>query len=233
MKRVAILQSNYVPWKGYFGLIAAVDEFVFYEDVQYTSRDWRNRNRIQTPHGPQWLSIPVHGSLDRLLKDVQICDAGSGRAHWKRLLANYARADFFSPVAAWLEPHYRDAPWERLSVVNRSLVAAICRYLGIGTRLSVSSDFDCAGERSQRLVSMCRQAGADVYVSGPAAKAYLDTAAFERAGIEVEWFDYPGYPEYPQLWHQPFVHELSILDLLFNCGPEARRHMRADTAVAA
>lgn len=225
MKRVAILQSNYIPWKGYFDLIAAVDEFIFYDDVQYTKGDWRNRNRIKTPHGPQWLTIPVGDSLARRIRDVAIADPACGRAHWKRLALNYGRAPHFASVARWLEPHYVDAPWTSLSPVNHRLVGAICGALGIATVRSASWDYVLEGDRNARLVSLCTQAEADVYVSGPSARGYLDVEAFDRAGIAVEWFAYDGYPEYPQLWG-PFVHDVSIVDLLFQCGEQAPCFMR-------
>jgi WbqC-like protein family len=228
MKRVAILQSNYIPWKGYFDLIAAVDEFIFYEDVQYTRADWRNRNRIKTPHGAQWLSVPVGDSVHRLIRDVAIRDPDCGKAHWKRLVSNYSRAASFKTVAQWLEPLYCETPWTMLSVINRVLIEAICRFLGITTQLRVSSDYDLSGDRNGRLVSLCRQAGASVYLSGPSARSYIDVAAFRQDGVEVSWFEYAGYPEYPQLWG-PFVHEVSVLDLLFNCGPDAMHYMKHAT----
>lgn len=225
MKRIAIVQSNYIPWKGYFDLIGAVDEFVFYDDVQYTRADWRNRNRIKTPQGTQWLSVPVGESVHRLIQDVAIHDPACGRVHWKRLHASYARAPHFSAVAQWLEPLYCDAGWTRLSDVNRRLIEAVSRYLGIATRFRASSDYAVSGDRSERLASLCRQAGATSYLSGPSARSYLDEAVFRRAGIDVCWFGYEGYPVYPQQWG-PFVHEVSVLDLLFNCGPESARFMK-------
>ena len=227
MKRIAILQSNYIPWKGYFDLIASVDEFIFYEDVQYTRADWRNRNRIKTPQGPQWLTVPVGESVSRLIREVAITDPSCGETHWKRLASNYARAAHFGAVADWLEPLYRDMPWTGLSTVNRTLVESICRFLGIRTRLSVSSDYALTGDRNERLVSLCRQAGGQTYVSGPSAKAYLDVAAFAREAIDVEWFAYGPHAEYRQLWG-PFIHEVSIVDLLFNCGAGAPAYLHVE-----
>lgn len=224
-KRVAILQSNYVPWKGYFDLIAAVDEFVFYDEVQYTKNDWRNRNRIKTPQGPQWLTIPVGAHIHRPIDAVEIPVAGCGPAHWQRLAANYARSPHFREVATWLAPLYLERPWTHLSPLNRALITAICRYLDIATLLTDSRDYVGEGGRTERLVSICAAAGATTYLSGPAARAYLDTEPFAQAGIDVAWFDYAGYPAYPQAWGA-FVHEVSILDLLFNCGRDARRFMK-------
>lgn len=228
MRRVAILQSNYVPWRGYFDLIGMVDEFIFYDDVQYTKNDWRNRNRIKTPQGVQWLTIPVGSNLRRRIMDVEIADPACGAAHWKTLAANYGRAPHFRAVAAWLEPFYRER-WGSLSALNQRLIAAVCAELGIATRLSRSTDHAAEGDRNGRLVALCRAAGAGAYVSGPAARSYLDVAAFARAGIEVIWMDYGGYSPYPQLWGD-FDGAVSILDLLFNCGGDARRHLKLGAA---
>jgi hypothetical protein len=225
MKRVAILQSSYIPWRGYFDLVGSVDEFIFYDDVQYTTRDWRNRNRIKTPQGLLWLTIPVGSSVHRAIRDVTITKPGTGMAHWQRLRANYGRAACYEEVAGWLQSLYCEEEWTSLSAVNERFVRAICQRLGITTRLSRSSDYTLEHGRTERLVSICGQAGASTYVSGPSARAYLDTTAFERAGMDVSWFEYPDYPEHPQLWG-PFVGNLSILDLLFNCGAEAPRYMR-------
>jgi hypothetical protein len=229
MKRVAILQSNFIPWRGYFDLIAAVDEFIFYDDAQYTKNDWRNRNRIKTPQGAQWLTIPVGDAIHRPIRAVEVVVPDCGAAHWKRLVANYRRARHFDGVAAWLQPLYDGETWSMLSIVNQRLVAAICDALGIRTRLARSSDYVLAGDRNERLVALCVQAGATVYLSGPAARSYLDEAAFASAGIEVRWFDYAGYREYPQLWGS-FVPDVSIVDLLFNCGRDARAFMKFDMA---
>lgn len=108
MKKVAILQSNYIPWKGYFDLIGAVDEFILYDDMQYTRRDWRNRNQIKTPQGVQWLTVPVRvkGKYEQKIRDTEIDGSDWAVAHWKALVQNYARAPHFAEIAAWLEPLY-------------------------------------------------------------------------------------------------------------------------------
>ena len=225
MKRVAILQSNYIPWKGYFDLIAAVDEFILYDDAQFTKNDWRNRNRIKTPEGLQWLSIPVGPSISRRIRDVELPDARWQEKHWKTLEANYRRASHFAEVAGVFEPLYRSRSYSSLSVLNRAFIEAVCRYLGISTPIANSWDYALAGGRIDRLVAIAEQAGAHEYVTGPSARNYLDESAFAGRGIKVSWFDYTGYPEYPQLWGG-FSHEVSILDLLFNCGRDAARYMR-------
>lgn len=224
-KRIAILQSNYIPWKGYFDLIAAVDEFILYDDVQYTLRDWRNRNQIKTDKGLEWLSIPVGQDFDRRIRDVEIPDAGWQRKHWAKLEANYKWAPHFKSVTAWLRPLYYDVTHTNLSACNQRFLETICSKLGIRTVLTHSWDYRLIDGKTERLVDMCRQAGAGELICGPAVMNYIDRAQFEAAGIALTLFDYSGYPEYPQL-HGPFVHTVSILDLLFNCGQDAPRYMK-------
>ncbi|WP_317201060.1 WbqC family protein [Janthinobacterium sp.] len=227
MKKIAILQSNYIPWKGYFDMIAAVDEFILYDDMQYTRRDWRNRNQIKTPQGVQWLTIPVQvkGKYHQTIRETEIDGADWAQAHWKALAQNYRRAPHFAAVAAWLEPLYLAQPQQYLSPLNRRFIEAVCAYLGISTVISDSSDYTLIDGKSERLADLCRQAGGTHYLSGPAARDYIDDAVFADAGIDLAWFDYAGYPEYPQLGGA-FVHGVTILDLLFNCGKEAPRYMR-------
>jgi WbqC-like protein family len=225
MKKLAILQSNYIPWKGYFDLIGCVDEFVLYDDMQFTKNDWRNRNQIKTPSGLQWLSIPVGQDIRRRIKDVEILNHDWQIKHWKSLCANYARAENFKVIAEWLEPIYMAELHSNLSQLNRRLIEAVCVYLNISTTITNSWDYELGEGKTERLVSLCRQAEATVYLSGPAAKNYLDERLFASAGIQVEWFEYSGYPSYPQLWGD-FSHGVTILDLLFNCGKESPRYMR-------
>jgi len=225
LRRVAILQSNYIPWKGYFDLIASVDDFVFFDDVQYTKNDWRNRNRIKTPQGTQWLTIPVGQNIRRRICDVTFPSQRWRQDHWKTLEQNYRKAAAFSEIADWLRPLYLDTAETSLSRTNRAFIAAVCRYLGITTSLSSSTDHALLEGQNERLVAICRSLAAGQYISGPAAKAYLDVDLFSQAGISVVWFDYGVYPDYPQLWGA-MDHHVSILDLLFNCGRSARNYMK-------
>lgn len=227
MKKVAILQSNYIPWKGYFDMIAAVDEFILYDDMQYTRRDWRNRNKIKTPQGPVWLTVPVKvkGQYFQKIRDTEIDGAAWAATHWKSLAQHYARAPHFKEIREWLEPLYMERSYSHLSVLNRTLLEAVCRYLGIGTWISNSWDYTLVDGKTERLADLCRQAGGTEYISGPAAKDYIDEQIFTDSGIKLTWFDYEGYPEYPQLWGE-FTHFVSILDLLFNCGKDSPRYMR-------
>jgi hypothetical protein len=227
-KRVAIVQSNYIPWKGYFDLIASVDEFIVFDSVQYTRRDWRNRNQIKTSSGLLWLTIPVEakGRYEQSIKDVTIADKRWTRRHWETIRHNYAQASAFSEAGDLMEGLYRKAEGlSYLSAINQVFLHRICEYLEIRTKLSASMDYVVVSGKSERLVALCRQAGANVYVSGPSARAYLDESAFQAAGIHVEYFDYSGYPIYRQL-HPPFEHAVSVIDLILNEGRAARRYLK-------
>jgi hypothetical protein len=225
--RVAIVQSNYIPWKGYFDLIASVDVFVLYDDAQYTRRDWRNRNRIKTAQGVQWLTVPVQvtGRYHQRIRDVEVSEPDWAATHWRTLAHHYTRAAGFVEIGPELESLYRRVPSSSLSAINHHFLAGICSLLDIETPIRWSSEFDLAGDRSERLLSMCRALGAATYVSGPAARGYLDAELFLEAGIAVEWADYSGYREYRQLY-PPFEHHVSIVDLLLNEGSEARRFLK-------
>jgi len=220
-KRVAILQSSYIPWKGYFDIIHDVDEFIFHDDLQYTKQDWRNRNRIMTARGPVWLTIPVGSNEKRLIRDVELPEASWARRHWLRILEWYRRAPHFDTYRPSLEQVYLGTTWRYLSELNQSLIRTIARdFLGSSTRFRDTSELALHQKREDRVLEILEQVGADVYVSGPAAKRYLTENRFADAGIRLEWKDYGGYPEYAQ-FYPPFVHEVTILDLLFHTGPEA------------
>lgn len=227
MKKVAIIQSNYIPWKGYFDIIGAVDEFIIYDDMQYTRRDWRNRNLIKTPDGVKWLTVPVRvkGKYDQKIRDTEIECNDWGRTHWATLCQFYRRSAHFSEIAGLLEPLYLHAEYNNISDLNRRFIEAINNYLRIETNLKYSWEYELADGKTERLLSLCLQAGASEYVSGPAARGYLEEELFMEAGIGVSWFNYEGYQPYPQLWGE-FTHGVSILDLMFNCGPSSRQYMK-------
>ena len=208
-------------------MIAAVDEFILYDDMQYTKRDWRNRNQIKTPQGIQWLTIPVKvkGKYHQTIRETEIEGSHWATDHWKALTQNYRRSACFSEISAWLEPLYMGETPAHLSQLNRRLIEAICAYLGIKTTISNSWDYTLSAGKSERLADLCAAAGGSEYISGPAAKDYLDEGVFSDRGINLTWFDYTDYPEYPQLWGE-FSHGVTILDLLFNCGKDAHRYMR-------
>ena len=224
-KRVAILQSNYLPWKGYFDIIHDVDMFVFYDDVQYTKNDWRNRNRIKTSRGSMWLTVPAGDDLSRLVHDVRLVDAHWQQKHWKSLQQCYARTPHFKRYEPFFEDFYLGHRWERLSDLNQHLIMAIAaEFLGIHCQFADSREFPTDGRKLDRLLELVVKVGADVYVSGPAAKDYIIDERFAEIGVALVYKSYDGYPEYPQRY-PPFEHAVSIVDLLFNVGPEASRYI--------
>ncbi|RJP76705.1 MAG: hypothetical protein C4524_09550 [Candidatus Zixiibacteriota bacterium] len=226
-KTVAVLQPFYLPWKGYFDLLARSDEFILFEQVQYVKRSWINRNRIKTPAGPAWLTIPVQvsGRFAQSIAQTEISDPGWARRHWETLRRCYARAPYFPAWREAFEALYLDCRETSLCRVNYHFLAAVCEMLGIAARFSWSGDFRLLGEPTERLVDLCRQAGATTYLTGPRARAYLREELFREAGIALEYMDYRGYPEYPQLY-PPFLHEVSIVDLIFQTGPEAAKYLQ-------
>lgn len=232
MRKVAIIQSNYIPWKGYFDFIASVDTFILFDSVQYTRRDWRNRNKIKTAQGLSWLTVPVEakGRYHQAINEVMIAEEDWAQKHWRSIEGSYRRAPHFEAEAGWIEDLYRAAASDRmLSGMNERFLRAICKRLGITTEILRCEDFELLDDRSARLAHLCAQVGGDIYVSGPAAQAYLDEAPFKDRGLSLEWFDYRGYPEYAQLWG-PFEHGVTVLDVIFNCGPDSARAIRAERA---
>jgi hypothetical protein len=231
MKKIAILQSNYIPWKGYFDLVSAVDEFIVYDEVQYTKNDWRNRNLIKTPQGAQWLTIPVKskGKFGQTIKNTELNDQRWADQHLKSLVLNYRKAPHFTAIYSLIEPLYKSS-YQTISEVNLRFMQKICDYLNIPTKITCSWDYQATDYKTdfpqtERLVYLCQQAGGTEYISGPAAQSYIATPLFNEANISLRWFDYQGYPEYPQLWGA-FTHTVSVLDLLFNCGPDSANYMR-------
>ena len=225
MKKVAVLQSNYIPWKGYFDIIHDVDEFIFYDEVQFTKNDWRNRNRISAPGGIQWLTIPTFGSITQPIDEVKTAGSKWQRKHFNTLVTCYSKAPYFAKYRDFLEDFYLGRPWENLSELNRYLITHIARdFLKINTVFSDSRQYASFGSGHEKLLSLLQSAGAEYYLSGPAAKSYIHAEDYERCGIELHWKDYSGYPEYPQL-HEPFCHNVTILDLLFNTGDDAPRYI--------
>jgi hypothetical protein len=227
MKKIAIIQSNYIPWKGYFDMIAAVDEFILYDDMQYTRRDWRNRNYIKTPRGLEWLTIPVDvkGKYLQKIRETRVSDPRWAQGHWSALVQNYSRARHFTQHRARFEELYLGCSEEMLSRINFRFIAAVCEILEIRTKISWSMDYDLVEGKTERLVGLCKSAGATHYLSGPSARDYVDESLFDQEGIGISYMDYSGYPPYTQL-HGDFQHTVTVLDLIFNEGPDARRFMK-------
>jgi len=225
VKKIAILQSNYIPWKGYFDLINLVDEFIILDDVQYTKNDWRNRNLIKTGHGLKWLTIPVQQiSLGQCIKDIEICDNKWSKKHWTSLSQAYSKAKYFHEYKEIFEYLYMETKYKYLSDVNYQFIIAINNILKIKTRIRRSTEFHSTARKTGRVLDICKQCNATEYVSGPAAKAYFDLEMAERENIKITWMDYNNYKEYSQLYSS-FEHNVTVLDLLFSTGPNAMEYI--------
>jgi hypothetical protein len=228
MSKVLITQSNYIPWKGYFDNINSVDKFIIYDDMQYTRRDWRNRNRIKTSEGLKWLTIPVKvkGKYFQKINEVETSNDNWRSKHWKVICHNYSRAKYFQKYKELFEPIYLDNNEKKLSYINYKFIEAICHILEIKTEIFWSDNFALGNGRTERLLDLCQKVKGTHYLSGPRAKSYLNEFLFEKAGIQVGYFDYTGYTEYYQL-NGKFYHDVSIIDLLFNEGPDAKKYMKS------
>jgi hypothetical protein len=229
-KKIAIVQSNYIPWKGYFDIINMVDEFILYDDVQYTRRDWRNRNKIKTSLGTKWITIPVEvkGKFFQKIKDTKVSDKNWGKNHWKTIYNNYSKARYFNEYRELFEELYLNSDEKYLSIINYKFICFINKIIGNKTKISFSSDYELINGKMEKILHLCKCAGASEYISGPMAKNYIDEYSFKKENITLTWMDYSDYREYNQLY-PPFTHYVSIIDLIFNEGPDFKKYMKSST----
>ncbi len=225
--RCVILQPSYVPWRGYFDLIRRADTFVFLDDVQYDTRGWRNRNRIKTPNGPAWLTIPVkkHGAQTEgiPINAIETADNSWAGRHLSTITHAYRRAPHFDLYRPWLEEAFAHPP-RGLSDFTIATTMELTRMLGINDTTFVrSSSLGATGRKTDRLIEILTRLGATTYLSGPSAKDYIEETRFEESRIGLEWMTY-DYPPYPQLY-PPFDPQVSILDLLLMTGPDAGTYL--------
>lgn len=221
MDKVAVLQSNYIPWKGYFDIIHDVDLLIFYDDVQFTKNDWRNRNKIKTSNGTNWLTIPVGSDLNQLIYEVAIPNNRWPKKHWKTIEQFYGKAPYFKNYRDFFEEVYLGTNWTNLSMLNQFLIKTISKeFLGIKTQFKDSRNYCLEGKKLDRLIDLLQKAEVKTYVSGPSARDYIEDQKFKEANIQLIYKDYSGYPEYPQ-FYPPFEHYVSIIDLIFQTGPDA------------
>ncbi len=216
--KVVILQSNYIPWKGYFDLINDADVFVYYDEVKYTKNDWRNRNKIYSANGEQWLTIPINKeAVKKKISEVTINDSNWQALHHKSITYAYKNAPYFCQIAALIDEVYLEHKWNSLVQLNRFLIEKISALLGIRTKFIDSKNLDLSGERVERLINILKQLNATEYISGPAAKDYLKDSEhlFSQNVIRLTYKDYSDYPHYKQMC-EPFSHAVSIIDLLVN-----------------
>lgn len=226
--KVGIIQSSYIPWKGYFDLINDVDIFVFLDNVEFSKGSWRNRNRIKTAHGVKWLTVPLQreGLNHRMINEVLISETPWWESHLHQIELSYSTAPYFRKYYNLIEAFYSKKNWSHLSQMNQEIIKSISTLLGIKTQFIDATSLTILPEKSERLVRICQDLEADVYISGPSAQNYLDVDQFNNVGIEVRWKEY-DYPEYSQLF-PPFVHEVSIFDLLFMQGDSAPNYIWGD-----
>jgi hypothetical protein len=227
--KCVILQPSYIPWRGYFHQIYKADTFVFYDDVQFDKNGWRNRNLIKTSQGTQWLTIPVRTkgavSCGLPINKIPIAwDKPWNLHHWRGIQLAYKKAPFFDSYVNFFERMYSTES-KLLSDFTIQTTIEISRMLGIQhTRFLKSSDIQgITGEKTDRLIQLLKTIGADHYISGPAAKDYLEEEKFESAGIKLEYMLY-NYSDYPQLY-PPFENKVSIIDLIFMTGADALNYI--------
>ena len=225
MKKIAILQSNYIPWKGVFDMMNKVDTFVFFEDVDFTKRDWRTRNKIKTSEGEVWLTIPVK----KAPRGTKICeieisqDENWQEKHYRTITQYYKKAKYFEDYKWLLEKIYLEKKWTNLSEFNIFTNILIAKELGIKTVFVNSKDLNTTGTKDDKLIEIVKDLKGDYYLSGPAAKDYIVNEKFEKNGIKLAYIKY-DYPEYSQI-NGEFNHFVTILDVLFNIGKEAVKYV--------
>lgn len=230
MKSAVITQTNYIPWKGYFKGIRDTDLFITLDSVQYTRRDWRNRNQIYCPHkGAKWISIPVNskGKYSKAkIFEIETLNQEWKQNHLEQIRLSYKNAPYFKETFDFLTNTYKELTNENnLSRINCHLIQKICKFMDISLTLKRSTDLFTIGELdqfepSQRLLELCLKENVTKYYSGPAAKNYLNENLFKAEGIEVQYFSHENYPIYQQLSADKFNHFLSIIDLFMMVGPK-------------
>lgn len=222
MTRVAIMQPTYLPWIGYFGLMRSVDLFILLDSVQFARRSWQQRNQIKTANGPLWLTVPVlsKGKRDQLISEVEIDRSRDfPQNHQKALELNYGKSSYFDTFAPQLFS-LLGTDNEYLADLTKGAIAWIRDALGITTQIRRSSEFEAVGAKAELLASLCDQVGATEYISPPGSKDYLDESdAFTNRGMPLRYFNFT-HLVYPQRFGD-FLPYMSVVDLLFNCGPES------------
>ncbi|MDP2104819.1 MAG: WbqC family protein [Desulfobulbaceae bacterium] len=222
---ISVHQPQYMPWLGYFAKMAGADHFILLDTVQYKKNEWQNRNRIKTATGWQWLTVPVAFNFPETINQVRTINSQNWqRTHQQSIITNYNRAPYFEQVMTWLAPLFA-IEWKTLAELNISLVRSLAGFLGITTLIHVASELGPFPETpDERLIVLVRHFDGKKYIAGSGGQGYMNLNTWSDAGIEVEFQDY-HHPTYPQLFG-PFEPNLSVLDLLFNCGPNSLNLLR-------
>jgi len=207
-----------------------VDEVIFLDHVQYTKRDWRNRNVIKTKDGLRWLSIPimVRNKFQQNINEAIIADNEWAIKHWKTILQNYKKAKCFNEIKDVLEELYLNQQHKFLSEINHQFIVRINEFLNIQTEIIKDNLPQIDSDKTNRLIEICKYQKANKYICGPASKNYIIEQKFTENNIQLEYLNYSGYNEYNQLYGK-FVHEVSIIDLLFNEGSNASKYLKSFT----
>jgi len=223
MTKIAILQSNYIPWKGVFDLINQVDKFVFFDDVQFTKRDWRTRNKIKSPNGEIWLTVPVKKApRGTKIYEIEISQEEDWQTkHYQSFKHSYSKTPYYDQYHYLLEEIYLKRKWKMLSEFNIFTTKLLCKALGVETEFYNSVELEVDGAKDDRLIQICQAVKGDFYISGPAAKDYIVNEKFKREGIRLAYINYE-YPEYEQKFGS-FNHFVTVLDVLFNCGEGSKK----------
>jgi hypothetical protein len=223
--RVAIHQPQFLPWLGYLDKIDRADLFVVLDSVQFKKQEWQNRNRIRTAQGWQWVTVPILQKFGQKLNDVRINPTVDWRAkHLRAIEMHYERARHRARHFGAMCDLYRQ-PWERLAELNLAVIRWLLEAFGIKTPIRLSSEMALREEATDRLIDICRTVGASHYVAGAGAADYMDMPRFEASGIRIEMQDF-HHPVYPQCY-EPFLPDMSAVDLLFTCGEEALERLRS------
>jgi hypothetical protein len=222
---VAVHQPQYLPWLGYFDKMIQADVFCYLDNVQYKKNEWQNRNRIKTARDWQWLTVPVSYRFGQKINEVKINNTVSWkRKHLQALITNYNKAPFFKDYIDFFEAVYSN-DWEFLSELNVYLIDQICKMLNFQEKQTVlASTLSLGDDPTERLIDICKALGGDTYLSGPDGVKYMSLEQFRQKGIKVIVQAF-RHPEYPQLFGE-FMSHLSVVDLLFNCGPESSKKIR-------
>jgi hypothetical protein len=220
---VTIIQPLFIPWMGYFGLMDMVDKFVIYDDVQFTHRSWQHRNRIKTPDGVKWLTIPIQHTTRKHINNVLIDNSKKWQDNLvKTIYHMYHKAPYYKDyeyLISWLKMYHT-----KLFSYTSSLLYCLCGALNIRPVIVHSSNIAAEGKKTERLINILKKINADEYIACPAAKDYLKKFMFRKAGIKLKWLDYQ-HPKYPQLY-DGFQSHMSVLDLIFNVGPDALDYIK-------
>lgn len=231
MSKIIITQSNYIPWKGYFTTMRKATHIILYYYAQYTRRDWRNRNKIVTPSGPTWLSIPidVKGKYLQKINEAKVKNNDWCLDHWNKIVQNYKNAPCFKEYSQYFEDLYLEkfTELDYLSDVNRVMLLRCIELLGIEIEVLDSREFSIRGGKTGKLINICKDLEANEYFTGPAARGYMEEQMFPENGIKLTYYDLDGFPEYKQMW-EGFDHHVSILDMFFNLGSDTAKHFNWD-----